>query len=48
MKAGYGQNFVLACVASGLFSEMEKKSCETSRSGSTAVPLKCSLSRVVA
>ena len=25
MKAGYGKGFVLACVASGLFSEMEKK-----------------------
>lgn len=25
MKAGYGKSFVLACVASGLFSEMEKK-----------------------
>lgn len=25
MKAGYGESFVLACVASGLFSEMEKK-----------------------
>ena len=25
MKAGYGKRFVLACVASGLFSEMEKK-----------------------
>ena len=28
MKAGYGESFVLACVASGFFSKMEKKAAK--------------------